>query len=285
MNDNLYTSTSKLGKRKVMAGLFLMAIGAIVLVNQLNFWFLPVWPILIIALGAYLGAKCNFRKPMWILIMAFGFYRLIQDLFPELNIGHFFWPLFLIGFGIRLIVSRNQVTQRPFWSRRRKGFMADDLNVNATAETAEPAAAAADPNTQPTDFAQEQPNFTQTGWGNIYNRAPLGEDYLEAVCIFSGIKKKILSKQFKGGEITNIFGGCDIDFSSADIEGKVYIDVTQVFGGIKLIVPPHWQVTSDIAALFAGVDDKRMHRTDFGSDKILVLKGLSIFAGVEIKNF
>jgi len=58
-----------------------------------------------------------------------------------------------------------------------------------------------------------------------------------------------------------------------------------VFGGIKLIVPPHWHVTSDMVSLFAGFDDKRMQKNDYGSDKILVLKGTSIFAGVEIRSY
>jgi len=64
------------------------------------------------------------------------------------------------------------------------------------------------------------------------------------------------------------------------------IDVTQVFGGIKMIVPPHWQVVPDLAAVFAGIDDKRMKSTATpGSDKVLVLKGVSIFAGVDIRSF
>ena len=98
--------------------------------------------------------------------------------------------------------------------------------------------------------------------------------------------KNILSKDFQGGEVINIFGGTELNFTQADISGKVYIDVTQLFGGIKLIVPPHWQVTSDMAAIFAGIDDKRrpgMNALD--PDKILVLKGTSIFAGVEIRSF
>jgi len=58
-----------------------------------------------------------------------------------------------------------------------------------------------------------------------------------------------------------------------------------VFGGIKLIVPPHWHVTSDMISLFAGFDDKRMQKSDYGSDKVLVLKGTSIFAGVEVRSY
>jgi predicted membrane protein len=71
------------------------------------------------------------------------------------------------------------------------------------------------------------------------------------------VKRTILSKDFKGGDIVNIFGGTDLDLTQADINGRVVIDITQLFGGIKLIIPPHWQVTSDVAAVFSNVDDKR----------------------------
>jgi len=66
----------------------------------------------------------------------------------------------------------------------------------------------------------------------------------------------------------------------------VIIDITQVFGGTKIIVPSHWQVVSDLAAVFAGMDDKRIKNTAMpNSDKILVLKGVSIFAGIDIRSF
>jgi predicted membrane protein len=116
-----------------------------------------------------------------------------------------------------------------------------------------------------------------------------GDDVLDSVSIFGGVKKSILSKEFKGGEIVNIFGGAELDFTQADINGIVVIDITQIFGGVKLIVPPHWQVTSDIAAIFSGFDDKRFNKHNLQSppnnNKLLVLKGTSIFAGVDIRSY
>lgn len=113
-----------------------------------------------------------------------------------------------------------------------------------------------------------------------------GDDYLDAVSVFGGVKKTILSKTFKGGDIVNVFGGAEIDLTMADIEGKVVIDITQIFGGTKIIVPSHWQVVSNLSAVFAGVDDKRLRKTGSGDDnKILVLEGVSIFAGVDIRSY
>jgi hypothetical protein len=120
---------------------------------------------------------------------------------------------------------------------------------------------------------------------SAYSR-PTGDDYLEAISIFGGVKKTILSKNFKGGEIVNVFGGAELDFTQANINGQVIIDITQIFGGTKIIVPAHWQVVSDLAAVFASVDDKRIRTAaPADSDKILVLKGTSVFAGVDIRSY
>ena len=53
-----------------------------------------------------------------------------------------------------------------------------------------------------------------------------------------------------------------------------------------MIVPSHWTVVSDVAAVFSGFDDKRV-RTAVPQDpnKVLVLKGISIFAGVDIRSY
>ena len=100
-----------------------------------------------------------------------------------------------------------------------------------------------------------------------------GDDYIDAVSVFGGVKKTILSKDFKGGDIVNIFGGAEMDLTQADINGRVILDITQIFGGTKIVVPSHWQVVSDIAAVFAGVDDKRLRngrrrwRKDTGTER------------------
>jgi predicted membrane protein len=72
----------------------------------------------------------------------------------------------------------------------------------------------------------------------------------------------------------------------ADINGRVIVDITQIFGGVKIIVPSNWQVVSDVAAVFASVDDKRIKSTASpNNDKLLVLKGVSIFAGIDIRSY
>jgi predicted membrane protein len=114
---------------------------------------------------------------------------------------------------------------------------------------------------------------------------PNTEDHLHETAIFSGIKKTILSKDFKGGKINNLFGGTELDFSHADLTGIAILDISQAFGETTITIPQDWRIETDLSQLFAVVDDYRnnIYQTK-NSDKVLMLKGVSICGGVEILN-
>jgi hypothetical protein len=105
--------------------------------------------------------------------------------------------------------------------------------------------------------------------------------YLHITSIFSGIKRTVLSKNFQGGYISCVFGGAEIDFT------QTVLVFDEVFGGIKLTIPPHWVVQNEIEGIFHGVDDKRnpVSIINANHDKILILKGSCVFAGIEIKSY
>lgn len=112
------------------------------------------------------------------------------------------------------------------------------------------------------------------------------EDMINSISVFGGVKKVVTSKNFKGGEIVCFMGGSEINLSQADINGTVVIDITLVFGGTKLILPPHWDVRSESVAIFAGIEDKRpIQAGNFDPNKIIVLRGTTVFGGIEIKSY
>jgi predicted membrane protein len=110
------------------------------------------------------------------------------------------------------------------------------------------------------------------------------DDFVTSTSIFGGMKKNILSKDFKGADIVNIFGGTELNLTQADITGKVPIEMTTIFGGTKLIIPPNWSVQSEAVTLFGGLEDKRPASPE-STDKILLLRGTVIFGGIEIKSY
>ena len=112
------------------------------------------------------------------------------------------------------------------------------------------------------------------------------EDTINSHCVFSGVKKNIISKDFKGGQINCVFGGAEIDLSQCDINGKVILELENVFGGTKLIIPSNWMLQNELVTVMGGVEDKRYTQQNTGgqNEKILILRGNVVFGGVEIKN-
>ena len=103
-----------------------------------------------------------------------------------------------------------------------------------------------------------------------------------------GIKKNIFSKTFRGGDIVTIFGGTELNLTQADVPHRIVLDITQIFGGAKIIIPPHWKIHSeDVVSIFGSVEDKRPILPDVNYDptKLLILKGTNIFGGIDIKSY
>ncbi|PJJ80111.1 LiaF transmembrane domain-containing protein [Mucilaginibacter auburnensis] len=277
-NTNIHSQNGP-GKGKVVGGVILLALGAILLLKQLDLFFFPHWifsgPMWIIGAGLYFGANSNFKKPIWLLVISFGCITLLGEIFPGFDSSDIVWPAILIIVGVWMILRRNKKAatwDKHAWKSKWENSKYD-FNVDQPSAAKEPIA----------DFnADAEPGFVNPQGQPFY----AGDEHLDAVAIFGSVKKTIYSKNFQGGEIVNVFGGAEIDFTQADISGRVYIDVTQVFGGVKMIVPAHWTVVSDVAAVFAGFDDKRVRNTiPQDANKILVVKGTSIFAGVDIRSY
>ena len=64
------------------------------------------------------------------------------------------------------------------------------------------------------------------------------EEFLQGTAIFGGFKRRVSTQAFKGGELTAIFGGYEVDLRQAALEsGQARIDVFVLFGGGEIRVP------------------------------------------------
>ncbi len=115
--------------------------------------------------------------------------------------------------------------------------------------------------------------------------AASGQDFVDSTSIFGGSKKKIFSKNFKGGDMTNIFGSSKIDLTQADINGTAVLEVSTLFGGATLLVPAHWNVVSEAVAIMGEVKDKRVVHNLADTSKTLLIKGTVMCGGIDIKSF
>lgn len=88
------------------------------------------------------------------------------------------------------------------------------------------------------------------------------EDAINATAIFSGQSIRSTSNKFKGGAITAVFGGVELDLRDAKIDGKAEMNVFTAFGGAEIKVPEGWTVQVTGLPLFGGWEVKTKKSTD-----------------------
>lgn len=102
--------------------------------------------------------------------------------------------------------------------------------------------------------------------------------------MMAGIHQKFDTSDFRGGDVSALMGGAEIDLRSARAtQPQVVIDVFAWWGGIDIFVPRDWRVASEVVPIMGGVDDQtRPAEGDIRTT--LVLRGAAIMGGIEIKN-
>jgi predicted membrane protein len=263
--QNLKSSNQKSGK--ALVGLILLAVGCLLLLRTLDIFFVPgwifSWPVFMIIIGCFIGSRQGFNRPSAFIPLTIGIIFLSNRILPDMDLSRFFWPFLVIAFGLWMIMGRKAskiLDHSNTWEKR----------VDPDPEPA--AWSATDPD--PADPIQPKPN-----------PGTFAADKVESVSVFGGVKRNVVSKNFQGGEVINFFGGAEINLMQSDINGRVYLEVVQVFGGTKIIVPANWTVHSEMVAIFGGIEDKRPPQLNVMADKVLVIQGTSIFGGIDIKSF
>jgi predicted membrane protein len=115
----------------------------------------------------------------------------------------------------------------------------------------------------------------------------IDEGYLNETNIFSGSKHKIVNQVFKGGRVSNIFGGTELDLTQATLgEGRNELVIDCIFGGVTVIVPSDWKVVLNMSSIMGGFSDKRTYiKESLDPSRMLVIRGSAIFGGGEIKSY
>jgi len=243
-NPQTEKTGSNFGGGRSLGGIIIVIVGTLLLVRQVGIdlpYYLFSWPMLLIAVGFYIGARHSFRQWGWLIPVAIGATFLIDDILPGINIKQFAWPVIIICIGLYMII-RPRAGSNDFFKR----------------------------------------------WENKASQTKQSsENMFESVTIFGEHKQQILSKDFKGGESVCVFGGTEINLSQADINGRVSIEIAQVFGGTKLIIPGHWKIeTSELVCILGGLNDKRQVLNNvIDQDKVLVLRGTCVFGGIDIRSY
>lgn len=246
---------------KVWLGILIVGIGSLLLLRNFGLYmpyWLFKWSTLLIAIGLIVGIRHQFRNSAWFVMVLIGSFFALKDIFREYDMSNVVLPLMLVALGIYLIVKPKE---SGFWCRSHPSKKRSDPSGPAEEEMPK----------------QEEDRIMDSLDPN---------DYIESVNVFGGSNQMVYSKNFKGGEVVAVFGGGDVNLSQANFEGQIKLECTVIFGGLKIVVPPSWKVRSEVTAIFGGVDDKRMIQPiEQYEDKVIVITGVVLFGGVEIKNY
>lgn len=257
VGGNSKSTTFIIGGIVVLAGFFILLRRMGVPIPH---WLIS-WEMILIVVGLVMGFKSGFRDISWVFPLVIGLIFISEDVFPGFRFGNLIWPIGIMAIGFLILTRGTKANSKLLnW--------ADDKNA-----VQEPII---------TGFKREDELETP-----IYETQSKGpDDEIEIVSIFGSVKRTVVSKNFRGGESVAIFGGADIDLTHADINGIVKLEATNIFGGTKLIVPPNWDVQSEMVAIFGGVEDKRRIQPELiNRNKRLVLVGTAFMGGLEIRSF
>lgn len=110
------------------------------------------------------------------------------------------------------------------------------------------------------------------------------DSVINGIAILGGYRRTNSSQNFRGGELTAIMGGVELDLRDASIkEEDAVLDLFAFWGGAKIRVPEDWTISLQGVPILGGFEDKtRPPRADTG--KRLVIKGYAIMGGAEISN-
>ncbi|HWY12844.1 MAG TPA: hypothetical protein VN026_16030 [Bacteroidia bacterium] len=242
---------------KVIGGIFVVIAGALFLGRELGaeipYWVFS-WKMLLIAIGLFVGLKHRFRRWGWIIPIIVGSTFLAVDLFPTLIIKPLLWPILIILLGLIMIFK-----PRRKWGHHRQWRKWER------------------------HYHRYGNNYKDCD-GHSYQENTSDSDHLDFSVVFGNIKRNVISKDFKGGEMNIVMGGGELNLSQADINGTVSVEVNAVLGGARLVVPANWMIKSELSSVMGSVDDKRQINSGVSQDpnKILRLEGNVVMGGIEI---
>ncbi len=126
------------------------------------------------------------------------------------------------------------------------------------------------------------------GWHNMRQGGTVSDNYIDYVNIFSGSERQIVSDNFRGGKVTAVFGGSEIDLTKSKLaQGRSELEIACVFGGTTIIVPDDWYVTIEVTPILGGFGDSRklIPGRTIDPAKQLVIRGTVVFGGGEVKSY
>lgn len=269
-----------------IVGFAIVFLGAALLVRNLDLGFpfprnIFGWEMILIIIGIVIGVNSKFEKKSSIILIVIGGLFFLKR-FLDVPFWGTIFPIMAIIIGIYFIArNRNQPNppvppHAPLGKDTGKDEFDWDKRVDVANESAD---------AYKSVFEQSRDSHHDAAQQTKRAFTYEGENYIKVESIFGSAKKVIFSKNFLGGTMTNLFGSTEINLLQADLKQPAALDVFQLFGSTKIIVPPHWIVATTASSILSENDDRRVILTNvIDQNKCLYITGTSIFGSITIRN-
>lgn len=107
-------------------------------------------------------------------------------------------------------------------------------------------------------------------------------DGTEYCATFGSQKLDFTNEDFKGCNLSAVFGGINCDLRDSKIKEDTVINVSAIFGGIDIYVPKDVKVKVTSTPIFGGVSNERKNPKE-DKCKTIYINATCVFGGVEIK--
>lgn len=118
--------------------------------------------------------------------------------------------------------------------------------------------------------------------GEGSDRREVAAPTVNAFALMAGNSLTNTSRDFRGGQLGAVMGGCDLDLRGAEpsADGAV-IDAFAFWGGVDIYVPEGWSVSSKVFP-FMGAYEDTTRPGGPGAGKSLTVRGLAIMGGIGV---
>ncbi|HEY3235359.1 MAG TPA: LiaF domain-containing protein [Polyangiaceae bacterium] len=110
-------------------------------------------------------------------------------------------------------------------------------------------------------------------------------DHQSLIAVFGGVQRKGGWTPARNTRVLSVFGGAELDLRQARLSnGETELNITAIFGGAVVVVPPDVAVIMEGAAIFGGFE--HLERAPAAHDPgrpLIRITGFALFGGVSVE--
>ncbi len=260
-------------------GLWIVLIGVLFLLQNLGIFYIgqiwQFWPLILIGMGLsrVIGSYSPGGKVWGACLAGLGVIFLLSNMrmLPP-HIWNYIWPLGLVFWGVRMLLRprfdrwenrEDRLRRKQEWRQQRWEQKTGGGGAGGPGES------------------------SHLGFHTTTSSAA---NRLNEYAILGGVKRRIDSQEFEGGDCTAVMGGIELDLSRAATKlDEVVIEANALMGGVDLRVPPDWEVVVRGMGIMGGYDDATRPPVNINMGTgarrpRLIVTGQALWGGVKVKN-